>query len=128
MYLTNEFAGVEAVVVQQWLGIIIAAASVVGIIGGAIRWVVKYYLNEIRHELVPNSGSSMKDQVTRLEKSQEEITESINTNRAHMEDKVLELKDSLESRVDNVERKIDDLHKETILRIDTIYQLIIQKM
>jgi len=34
-----------------------------------VRWLVKHYLNE----LVPNSGSSLKDQITRLEARQHEI-------------------------------------------------------
>jgi hypothetical protein len=34
-----------------------------------VRWLVKHYLNE----LVPNSGSSMKDQINRLEARQHEI-------------------------------------------------------
>ena len=34
-----------------------------------VRWLVKHYLSE----LVPNSGSSMKDQINRLEARQHEI-------------------------------------------------------
>lgn len=33
----------------------------------AIRWMVKHYLEEIKHELKPNGGGSIKDQVNRLE-------------------------------------------------------------
>lgn len=36
---------------------------------GMVKWLVKHYLNE----LVPNSGSSMKDQINRLEARQHEI-------------------------------------------------------
>ena len=36
---------------------------------GMVRWLVKHYLNELR----PNSGSSLKDQITRLEDRQQEI-------------------------------------------------------
>lgn len=36
---------------------------------GMVRWLVKHYLSE----LVPNSGSSMKDQLSRLEERQHEI-------------------------------------------------------
>jgi hypothetical protein len=48
------------------------AVAVVTIIGGfatAVRWLVKHYLNELK----PNSGSSLKDSVTRLERQVEEI-------------------------------------------------------
>jgi hypothetical protein len=36
---------------------------------GMVKWLVKHYLSE----LVPNSGSSMKDQINRLEARQQEI-------------------------------------------------------
>lgn len=36
---------------------------------GMVKWLVKHYLSE----LVPNSGSSMKDQINRLEQRQQEI-------------------------------------------------------
>ena len=51
-------------------------AIIVGIAGSilaAIRWMVKYYL----HELTPNSGSSIKDQVTRIENRQDKQDEKI---------------------------------------------------
>jgi hypothetical protein len=46
-------------------GIILVQVQLVGM----VRWLVKHYLNE----LVPNSGSSLKDQITRLEARQHEI-------------------------------------------------------
>jgi hypothetical protein len=46
-------------------GIILIQVQLVGM----VRWLVKHYLNE----LVPNSGSSLKDQITRLEARQHEI-------------------------------------------------------
>ena len=46
-------------------GIILIQIQLVGM----VRWLVKHYLNE----LVPNSGSSMKDQINRLEQRQQEI-------------------------------------------------------
>jgi hypothetical protein len=32
-----------------------------------VRWLVKHYFDEIKHELRPNSGKSIKDQVNRME-------------------------------------------------------------
>jgi hypothetical protein len=32
-----------------------------------VRWLVKHYFDEIKHELKPNSGKSLKDQVNRME-------------------------------------------------------------
>jgi len=46
-------------------GIILIQLQLVGM----VRWLVKHYLNE----LVPNSGTSMKDQINRLEARQHEI-------------------------------------------------------
>jgi hypothetical protein len=52
---------------QDWAGLILTVLSIVGIIGVGARWIVKKYVEDIVSELKPNSGSSMKDQVTRLE-------------------------------------------------------------
>jgi hypothetical protein len=49
--------------VQDWLGLTLTALSIVALITGGIKWLVKHYLSELR----PNSGSSLKDQVNRLE-------------------------------------------------------------
>jgi len=48
------------------------AVAVMTIFGGfvaGVRWLVKHYLNELK----PNSGSSLKDSVSRLERQIEEI-------------------------------------------------------
>jgi hypothetical protein len=44
-------------------GCCIAVTTVLGSFIGLVRYLVKHYLNEIK----PNSGSSIKDQVNRLE-------------------------------------------------------------
>lgn len=54
---------------QDWAGISVAIITVLGGFTAAIRWLVKHYL----HELVPNSGSSLKDKVNRLESRVDEI-------------------------------------------------------
>ena len=48
------------------------SVSVIAIItafAGAIRWLVKHYLNELK----PNSGSSLKDSVIRLEEKTDKM-------------------------------------------------------
>lgn len=55
--------------VQDWLGLILTALSIVALVAGGIKWLVKHYLSELR----PNSGSSLKDQVNRLESRVDEI-------------------------------------------------------
>jgi ribosome recycling factor len=52
---------------QDWAGFILTVLSILGIVGVGARWIVKKYVEDIMSELKPNSGSSMKDQVTRLE-------------------------------------------------------------
>jgi hypothetical protein len=54
---------------SEWLAVGVAVATLVGSFGAMVRWMVKYYL----HELVPNSGSSLKDKVNRLESRVDEI-------------------------------------------------------
>lgn len=53
----------------EWLAICVAVATLIASFAGMIRWMVKYYL----HELVPNSGSSLKDKVNKLESRVDEI-------------------------------------------------------
>lgn len=52
---------------QDWAGFILTVISILGAVGLVGRWIVKKYVEDILSELKPNSGSSMKDQVTRLE-------------------------------------------------------------
>ena len=52
---------------QDYATIAVAVCTVVGGFGAAVRWMVKHYLNELK----PNSGSSLKDSVIRLEEKVE---------------------------------------------------------
>ena len=47
----------------DWAGLCVAIITMITAFAGSIRWLVKHYLNELK----PNSGSSLKDSVTRLE-------------------------------------------------------------
>ena len=47
----------------DWAGLAVAVITIITAFAGSIRWLVKHYLNELK----PNSGSSLKDSVTRLE-------------------------------------------------------------
>ena len=53
----------------NWAGLIVSIIAIVTAFAGAVRWLVKHYL----YELKPNSGSSMRDSVDRLERQVEEI-------------------------------------------------------
>ena len=54
---------------QEWAGLFVAIFTLIGGFATAVRWLVKHYL----YELKPNSGSSLKDSVTRLENQVEQI-------------------------------------------------------
>lgn len=47
--------------------IIIGIGTILSGIAFAIKWLTKHYFDEIKAEFKPNSGSSLKDQVNRLE-------------------------------------------------------------
>ena len=58
---------------QDWAGFILTLISILGAVGLVGRWIVKKYVEDIMSELKPNSGSSMKDQVTRLEDKMDKV-------------------------------------------------------
>ncbi len=47
---------------QNWLGLIVSVIAIVTAFAGSVRWLVKHYLFELK----PNSGSSMRDELTGL--------------------------------------------------------------
>ena len=49
---------------NDWAGLAVAITTLVGALAVGVRHLVKYYLSELK----PNGGSSVKDQVNRLEK------------------------------------------------------------
>jgi len=75
--------------IQDWASLIVAILTIVSTIAFGIKWLVKHYLVELK----PNSGSSMKDQISRLESALDE-----------------QRIDSINSR-DRQEKKIDEMYK-----------------
>jgi hypothetical protein len=57
------------VTAQNWASLIVSVIAIVSAFAGSIRWLVKHYLAELK----PNSGSSLRDSVDRLERQVEEI-------------------------------------------------------
>lgn len=51
----------------NWASLIVSIIAVVSAFAASVRWLVKHYL----YELKPNSGSSLKDSVIRLEEKVE---------------------------------------------------------
>ena len=75
--------------IQDWASLIVAILTIVSSIGLSIKWMVKHYLSELK----PNSGSSMKDQISRLETAVDE-----------------QRIDSVKSR-DRQEKKLDEMYQ-----------------
>jgi hypothetical protein len=57
----------------QWLGLAVSVCTLVAAFATSVRWLVKHYL----YELKPNSGSSLKDSVMRLEHKVEMLHELV---------------------------------------------------
>jgi len=84
--------------IQDWASLIVAILTIVSSIALAIKWMVKHYLSELK----PNSGSSLKDQVSRLESALDE-----------------QRIDSIMSR-DRQEKKLDEMYKILLDHIDRL--------
>ena len=54
---------------NEWVGIAVGVCAVSTSLLLGLRWVIKSYLSELK----PNSGSSMKDQISRLEQRVDEL-------------------------------------------------------
>ena len=52
---------------QDYATVAVAVCTIIGGFATAVRWLVKHYLAELK----PNSGSSLKDSVIRLEEKVE---------------------------------------------------------
>jgi hypothetical protein len=81
--------------IQDWASLIVAILTIVSSFGLAVRWLVKHYLSELK----PNSGSSLRDQVNRLEAALDE-----------------QRMDSIESR-NRQESKLDEMYRILIKHI-----------
>ena len=86
-----------------WAPPVLAFLSILGIVGGMIRWLVKHYLDEMKAEFKPNGGGSLKDQVNRLESDQKKLYE----------------------KIEKVEEHNEMSHKELSGKIDKLYTTII---
>jgi cell shape-determining protein MreC len=80
--------------INDWLALILTSLSILAIIGVSIRWVIRHYLKDVLAEFKPNGGSTLKDQVNRLEN---DISDLKNQNL-----KGEEYHERLDSKVDNL--------------------------
>ena len=56
---------------NDWAALAVAISTLLGALAVGVRHLVKHYLSELK----PNGGSSVKDQVNRLEEKVEFLTE-----------------------------------------------------
>ena len=75
--------------IQDWASLLVAILTIVSSIALGIKWMVKHYLSELK----TNGGSSVKDQINRLESAVDE-----------------QRIDSIKSR-DRQEKKLDEMYK-----------------
>jgi hypothetical protein len=54
---------------NEWVALSVGVCAIFTSLLVALRWVIKSYLQELK----PNSGSSMKDQLTRLEQRVDDL-------------------------------------------------------
>lgn len=57
--------------------ILIGIATIVSFAIISIKWLTKHYFDEIKAEFKPNGGSSLRDQVNRLESNHSRLEEKI---------------------------------------------------
>jgi hypothetical protein len=54
---------------QDWAAFILTVLTIGGVLIGVIKFLIKHYLSELK----PNSGSSLKDSVNRLEEKTDKM-------------------------------------------------------
>ena len=98
--------------VAEWqavIGLVLGVAAVAGIIFTVLRFYIRAFarqeLEDIRHELKPNGGSSIKDQVTRLEND----IKSLKKDQKSLEEAHKETHESLKEQGANITKIYDTL-------------------
>jgi len=52
---------------ESVLALVISISTIITSVALGVRWLTKHYFEEIKHEMKPNNGSSIKDQVNKME-------------------------------------------------------------
>lgn len=81
---------------ESILAIVISITTIITSVALGVRWLTKHYFDEIKHEMKPNGGASIKDQVNRMER---DITDLKNQN--HKGD---EYHEKLDTKIDDLTR------------------------
>jgi len=62
---------------SNWAALIVSIIAIISAFAGSVRWLVKHYLNELK----PNSGSSLRDAVNRLEAQMQIVLDLLATDK-----------------------------------------------
>lgn len=81
--------------IESWIGIVVGITTIITSAGLGVRWLTRHYFDEIKAELKPNSGSSIKDQITRLESKQQELEKKMDSQHNKLEKKIDKMFDAL---------------------------------
>jgi hypothetical protein len=57
--------------------LIVSICTIVAFVTGTIKWLTKHYFDEIKAEFKPNGGSSLRDQVDKLEANHIRLEEKL---------------------------------------------------
>jgi hypothetical protein len=97
---------------EAWVGTIVGILTIITSVTLGIKWLVKHYFEEIKHELKPNGGSSLKDQVNRLERDIQEADlkrKEMSSKLDHMYDILLDyIANNQKSRTPSRSKKTND--------------------
>jgi hypothetical protein len=91
-----------------WAPAVLAFLSIIGVVAAMIRWLVKHYLDEMKAEFKPNGGSSLKDQVNRLEAEHQKLFEKFEK----AEDQAMKDHKDLANKIDKVYSTIINILKD----------------
>lgn len=95
----------------DWVGLTVGIIAIATAFATLIRYIARnalaQELEDIKHELKPNSGSSIKDQITRLEKNQADITKT------QVEDAK-----RFDTKLDALEHKVNEMFSVIIKHFD----------
>ena len=100
-FLVNTPYNNLVMTIQDWASLIVAILTIVSSLGLAIKWLVKHYLSELK----PNSGSSLKDQVNRLESALDEQRIDSQRSRDRQEKKLDEMYQILIKHIAKVDKE-----------------------
>jgi hypothetical protein len=62
---------------ESTVAVLVSIVTLITSAALGVKWLVKHYFDDIKHEMKPNSGTSIKDQVTRLESRTDKIEEKL---------------------------------------------------